>query len=54
VAGRRKPAGAKEQKGQDIACHVACFQWLLSVLLGLLQFVQTQLMWTEREFWEVT
>jgi hypothetical protein len=44
VAGRRKPAGAKEQKGQDIACHVACFQWLLSVLLGLLQFVQTQLM----------
>jgi hypothetical protein len=28
VAGRRKPAGAKEQKSQDIACHVACFQWL--------------------------
>jgi len=28
VAGRRKPAGAKEQKGQDFACHVACFQWL--------------------------
>jgi hypothetical protein len=28
VAGRRKPAGAKEQKGQNIACHVACFQWL--------------------------